>query len=75
MIVGTIIEPALNATGNSFNGVTSVIFYTELDAIEWCRIMSQGIVVSGTLIIPVAIMMNTNSGVKRWWYDGTEQTG
>lgn len=76
MIIGTIIETALNQTGNSYNGASAVIFYTERQAVEWCRLMSLAKLFPGpTELVPATVMINTETGLQRWWYNGTEYTG
>jgi len=76
MIVGTLLEPASNMGGNSTNGATSVVFYTEREAVAWCLAMSDQVSYGGAYTINcVTVMYNTETGIKRWWYAGTEYTG
>lgn len=75
MIIGTIVEPALNQGSNFANGATSVIFYTEKDAVDWCIAMSEEMIFAGSALRAATVMFNTETGNKRWWYNGTEYTG
>ena len=75
MIIGTYIEPALNVTGNALNGATAVVFYTEREAVAWCLAMSEIISFTDLTVSGCTIMYNTETGNKRWWYNGVEYTG
>ena len=75
MIIGTLLEPAYNQGGNLMNGATAVVFYTMNDAITWARLQSQGQEASGITIRAWISVVNTETEVVRWWYNGIEYTG
>ena len=78
MIIGTIIEVAASGSApgsNTYNGASSQQFYSENDAITWARLQSGPIEVLGIAIRCVCCVTNTDQGIIRWWYNGTEQTG
>lgn len=75
MIIATLLEPALNQTSNAYNGATAVIFYTMDDAITWARIQSMGQEAAGNTIRSWISVVNTDTEVVRWWYNGVEYTG
>jgi len=75
MIIGTIVEPGANQTSNAYNGVSAVVFYTEKDAVAWCIAMSEVTIFDTVGLAGYTVMFNTDTGVKRWWYAGTEYTG
>ena len=80
MIIGSIIDVDWSNTGSQSsgtNGATSVVFYTEHDAITWARIQSQQ-VIYGTDSYSTScliVVVNTDDETRRWWYQGTEYTG
>jgi hypothetical protein len=78
MIIGTLVETTINgSTTRELNGASSIIFYTEFDAITWARLQSESWTIfgGGDQARCSTMVINTDTGVKRWWYDGTEQTG
>lgn len=77
MIIGTIIDTSnYGAGGNSVaNGGSSVIFYTENDAVEWCRAVSVRRTYDAYSVGAFTIMINTESGNVRWFDNGQEYTG
>jgi hypothetical protein len=79
MIVGSITELSHVQDGsqtNFLNGAASVVFYTELDAEQWCRKQSEAMVygTNNRTIIALCNYINTDTGVRRWWFNGTEYT-
>jgi hypothetical protein len=78
MIIGHILDVAVDNTNFSGNGgsATATVFYTWADAIAWARAMSEPITspVQSDLY-PMTVIYNTDTNVKRWWYNGTEYTG
>ena len=80
MIIGSILDVSMTpggVGGNSVNGTTTCIFYTMADAILWAELQSERIVVgpnSGYLFM-CTMVINTDTNVRRWWFDGTEYTG
>jgi hypothetical protein len=75
MIIATLLEPALNQTANAFNGATAVVFYTMNDAIIWARLQSAEQIAGGSTIRAWVSVVNTDTEVVRWWYNGVEHTG
>lgn len=80
MIIGSITELSHVGDGsqtNFLNGASSVVFYTEQDAQEWCSKQSLAMVYGTTnrTIIALCNYINTDTGVRRWWFDGQEYTG
>lgn len=83
MIIGTIIEysASIDGTPTSYNrevnGVTSVIFYTEKECLEWCRMMSNSFIygTASNTLYGLTMFSNTETGVRRWWFNGVEYTG
>jgi len=78
MIVGHIMDVAVDNTNFSGNGgsATTVLFYTWADAIAWATAISGPLTspVQSDLY-PLTVIYNTETDVKRWWYNGTEYTG
>tara|TARA_B110000908_G_scaffold164195_1_gene211847 strand:- start:551 stop:793 length:243 start_codon:yes stop_codon:yes gene_type:complete len=80
MIVGSILEIGYNTAGSQHsgtNGASSVVFYTEADAENWCRLQSMSVVYgTGNLTsICLCVYVNTDNDLRRWWYAGVEYTG
>ena len=79
MIIGAILEGG-DGSGpgtNRQNGFAMLMFYTMNDAITWAELQS-GLVVfdtTGAQIYTLCSVINTETNVKRWWYNGTEYTG
>jgi hypothetical protein len=80
MIIGAIIETTWTPSGaqtSSSNGASMMNFYTIDDAIQWAEIQSE-VVYFGTNpepIIALCTVIDTDTGVKRWWFNGVEYTG
>lgn len=77
MIIGTIIEvgDANGLSTNRQNGAAMMMFYTEDDAVEWARLQSETLSINTILYSVVATVINTDTGNKRWWWNGVEYTG
>jgi len=81
MIVGAIINGGSPAVmpNTAHDGFGTIIFYTMAEAVEWAILQSQDWPVDpGTGSVPqplVCTVVNTSTGQRRWWYDGTEYTG
>lgn len=78
MIIGTLVETTINGvTTNQLNGSTSIVFYTERDAVQWARLQSAAWTIFGDTDEArcSTVVINTDTGIKRWWYNGTEYTG
>lgn len=78
MIVGSIIEVAASSSApgaSTYNGASSLQFYSENDAITWARLQSGAIYVQGVGIRCVCCVVNTSTEVIRTFYNGTEVTG
>jgi hypothetical protein len=77
MIIGSIIDvsPSNQPGSASSNGASSVIFYTEDDAVEWARIQSESTLFNNSIYLFCAVVViNTSTGTKRWFWDGAEET-
>lgn len=77
MIIGSIIDvsPTDTPGSASTNGASSIIFYTEEDAVEWARIQSQSVLYNNAIYLWCAtIVVNTSTGTRRWFWDGVEET-
>ena len=78
MIIGTLVETTIDgSTTRELNGASSVIFYTMADAIVWARLQSESWTVFGdaTTARCAIMIVNTDTSIKRWWYNGIEHTG
>ena len=77
MIIGSILDVATGSSPGSSasNGVSSVIFYTEREAVEWAILQSLGMLVNSNTYYCFTSVINTTTGSKRWWYNGIEYTG
>lgn len=83
MILGTIIEYSTASDGTptaanrEVNGISTVIFYTEKDCQEWCEIMSNSFIygTAGNTLYGLTMFLNTETGQRRWWFNGVEYTG
>lgn len=78
MIIGTILETmASGDVGATYvNGASCLIFTVEEDAIFWAIEQSKATLISGVnSYTAVTTVINTETGVKRWWFNGTEYTG
>jgi len=79
MIIGAILETSQYDYGgqtNVLNGVSTLIFYTMRDAIAWAELQSEYMLYGsgGTPIYTLTSVIDTETSVKRWWYNGTEFT-
>jgi len=77
MIIGAITEigPAANPAHTDKNGAAMLHFYTETDAENWALMQSRNTIVEGYAIACLCTVINTDTNIKRWWYNGTEYTG
>tara|TARA_B110000879_G_C10900726_1_gene404362 strand:- start:165 stop:398 length:234 start_codon:yes stop_codon:yes gene_type:complete len=77
MLIGTIVDISnSNDPGNaSYNGTSSVIFYTYKDAVVWCELMSQGATYNTANLLTATMFIDTDTEIRRWWYGGVEYTG
>jgi hypothetical protein len=77
MIIGAILETGDNQGAGSSrqNGAAMVVFYTMNDAIVWAQTQSVGTPFETNTVYALCSVVNTDTGVKRWWYNGTEYTG
>jgi hypothetical protein len=77
MIIGTILETSDNETTTQpENSGGMLMFYSMADAVMWAQLQSQETIVSGiNQWYACCTVINTTTGVKRWWYNGTEYTG
>ena len=80
MIIASILEIGYNSAGSQHsgtNGAASVVFYTEADAEAWCLLQSQAVIYGSGSITAVClcVYINTDTNLRRWWYDGVEYTG
>ena len=78
MIIGAILDDGDDGgtPGNtSFDGYTSVVFYTMEDAENWAVLQSGSVTVSSYTQYYLVSVINTSTNSKRWWYAGTEHTG
>jgi hypothetical protein len=80
MIIGAILDVGQSGTGpgaSVVNGAALVTFYTMADAVIWAQLQSENFQ-SGTNpnnLIPTTSVINTDTGERRWWFNGTEYTG
>lgn len=75
MIVGTIYDTAVGGTSAANGGSSSIVFYTMASAVEWADLMSVSKQTPVGTIGAITVVINTETNVQRWWYDGTEYTG
>ena len=80
MIIGAILEMSYNAGGtdsNGMNGSALIQFYTMEQAENWALSQSELVQygTSSTPLYTLCTIINTNTNVKRWWYNGIEYTG
>jgi hypothetical protein len=77
MIIGTIVDVSGgNApASNIHNGVASIVFYTEDDGIKWCELMSESANYNGVNLQIGTMLVNTDTSIRRWWFNGIEYTG
>ena len=80
MIIASILETSNSGGGtqnNNLNGASSVIFYTMTDATQWAQIQSQSMLygTANYQCLALISVVNTDTGERRWWFDGTEYTG
>lgn len=77
MIIGMILDVTNSlATGNDNKGTGAMCqFYTWKDAITWATETSKNAVTDNENLITTAMILNTSTGERRWWFNGTEQTG
>jgi hypothetical protein len=78
MIIGAIIEVGnspVNPGGAGQNGAALFHFYTMREALDWAILQSAGFTVGATTTVCLTSVINTDDSTRRWWYDGTEQTG
>lgn len=76
MIIGQIIETTNGVSTGPYAGAGAMLlFYTENDAIEWARLTSVNAPTPEGNTFTTTMVVNTDTGVRRWWYDGTEYTG
>jgi len=80
MIVGAILEMSYNASGvdtGGMNGAAMIQFTTQRDAEQWAILQSELVTygTNGTPLYTLTTVINTDTGVKRWWYNGIEYTG
>lgn len=79
MIIGAITEVTNQPDGavnRELNGASLISFYTMAQAITWARLQSE-LTVSGSVsneTYCLTTVINTNTGVKRWWFSGVEYT-
>jgi len=80
MIIGAILETSWSSTGAQSqvqNGASILHFYNMQDAETWARIQSE-YVAYGTNpegILTLCTVINTDTELKRWWFNGIEYTG
>jgi hypothetical protein len=76
MIIGSIVNGG-NASpgGNGNDGYSTIMFYTMSDAVTWATLQSSTVSVEGTDLNLLCTVINTETNVHRWWYNGTEYTG
>jgi len=76
MIVGAILEVTDgNWSSGNRNGAALLHFYTWSDAITWAQLQSENSAVSTNGVMCVCSIVNTDTGEKRWWFNGSEYTG
>tara|TARA_B110000285_G_scaffold135907_1_gene152303 strand:- start:98 stop:331 length:234 start_codon:yes stop_codon:yes gene_type:complete len=77
MIIGTILEigDANGLSSNRQNGASMMMFYTEKDAVQWALSQSEAISILTLTFSVVVTVINTETGNKRWWWNGIEYTG
>ena len=76
MIIGAIIEVTDgNWSSGNRNGTALLHFYTLQEAILWAELQSENSPVSTNANMCVCTVINTDNGLKRWWFNGTEYTG
>lgn len=77
MIIGTILETSDNPTSTAPEGAGGIVtFFTMKDAVTWADIQSRAVPVSGiNTWYACTVVINTATGERRWWYNGTEYTG
>lgn len=80
MIIGAITEVTNQPTGvvnRELNGASLISFYTMEQAIMWARLQSEQTIsgTAGNETYCLTTIINTNTEVKRWWFNGVEYTG
>jgi len=50
-------------------------FYAMADAVAWAESQSQYVSVESANVRTLCTVINTDTGTKRWWFNGTEYTG
>jgi len=80
MIIGAILEVSdqgSGAPGGVHNGNSMLHFYTMSDAVTWARLQSESMPYGSSAynLYALTTIVNTDTGEKRWWYNGVEYTG
>lgn len=78
MIIGQILDVSTSSgiPGSQYsNGVTMMHFYTWSDAITWAVLASETAFYNTQSLTAACMIINTDTGERRWWYNGIEYTG